>query len=144
MRREYECAFCGKTILRYPSQVKGKSAVYCSRKCLASARPKIKHEHLSEYNREHNAERMTPETRAKLRAARVDTGEGKGYRKLYGIPEHRVVAEQLLGRPLRRGEVVHHIDGNKRNNAPENLMIFPSQAEHVKYHAEHPKGGDAT
>ena len=48
----------------------------------------------------------------------------------------RVVAEQLLGRPLRPGEVVHHIDGNKRNNRSENLRVFSSQAEHAKFHAE--------
>lgn len=36
-----------------------------------------------------------------------------------------MVAERMLGRKLKPGEVVHHIDGNKRNNAPENLMVFP-------------------
>ena len=78
-------------------------------------------------------------TREKLRLAQVDRGEGKTYRKLYGRHEHRVVAEQMLGRSLRPGEVVHHIDGNKRNNAPENLMVFASQAEHVRWHK---KAGD--
>lgn len=53
--------------------------------------------------------------------------------------KHRVVAEKMLGRPLRPGEVVHHKDGDKHNNDPENLMIFKSQKEHVKYHIEHPE-----
>lgn len=47
---------------------------------------------------------------------------------------HRLIAEQKLGRPLKKGEVVHHIDGDKTNNDPSNLMIFASQAEHMKYH----------
>ena len=68
-------------------------------------------------------------------------GEGRTYTKRLGRHEHRVVAEQMLGRPLREGEVVHHMDGNKKNNAPENLLVFPSQKKHAAWHAR--KGGDA-
>ena len=28
------------------------------------------------------------------------------------------------------------MDGDKRNNAPENLMVFRSQSAHVQYHAK--------
>ena len=93
-------------------------------------------------NEELNPGRMTPETRAKLREAHLNTGAGMTYAKQYGRHEHRVVAEQILGRELEPGEVVHHVDGNKRNNAPENLMVFPSQAEHMKWHvANDPRFG---
>jgi hypothetical protein len=61
-------------------------------------------------------------------------GEGKGYVKRGGRHEHRVVAEQKLGRPLRPGEIVHHDDENKRNNAPSNLDVLPSQADHARLH----------
>ena len=70
------------------------------------------------------------------------TGEGRTYTKRLGRHEHRVVAKQMLGRALKTGEVVHHIDGNKKNNAPENLLVFPSQKEHAQWHARK-KGGDA-
>ena len=30
------------------------------------------------------------------------------------IAEHILVASQTLGRPLRKGEIVHHIDGNRQ------------------------------
>lgn len=63
-------------------------------------------------------------------------GEGKSYRKLRQRHEHRVVAEQTLGRPLRSCEIVHHIDGNKLNNTPTNLQVMP-QADHVRQH--HPE-----
>lgn len=47
---------------------------------------------------------------------------------------HRKVAEELLGRPLRSGEVVHHINGDSTDNTPENLLVLTSQSEHA--HAE--------
>lgn len=50
------------------------------------------------------------------------------------VYEHILVAEDKMKRPLREGEIVHHIDGNKLNNRPDNLMVFPSQSEHNKHH----------
>ena len=34
-----------------------------------------------------------------------------------------MIAEHALGRSLRKGEVIHHIDGNKVNNRNSNLLI---------------------
>jgi hypothetical protein len=61
------------------------------------------------------------------------SGEGKSYVKLNGRHMHRVVMETKLGRPLLPGEVVHHIDGNKRNNDPENLELT-DQPTHTRHH----------
>lgn len=47
--------------------------------------------------------------------------------------EHRVLMEQALGRTLDRLEHVHHKDGNKRNNALENLEVL-SAKEHLQLH----------
>ena len=49
------------------------------------------------------------------------------------VAEHRLVMEKLLGRYLTPSEVVHHIDGNRQNNAPENLMVFQTNKEHLKH-----------
>lgn len=50
------------------------------------------------------------------------------------VAEHRVVAEEILGRPLKDGEVVHHIDRNRRNNDPSNIIVFESRAAHSRFH----------
>lgn len=46
---------------------------------------------------------------------------------------HREIAEEMLGRPLRSDEIVHHRDKNIHNNSPENLMVM-TRSEHTKLH----------
>lgn len=65
------------------------------------------------------------------------------YRIVYGHPRansegavylHILIAEEKLGRYLLPEEVVHHIDGNKTNNDPNNLMVFYTKADHSSFH----------
>lgn len=52
---------------------------------------------------------------------------------------HRLVMEEHLCRPLQKGEVVHHINGDKLDNTIENLMLCRTQAAHVRdHHGERP------
>ena len=46
---------------------------------------------------------------------------------------HRIVAEQTLGRSLKPGEIVHHLDEDKTNNSPENLVVC-TPSVHRQYH----------
>lgn len=49
--------------------------------------------------------------------------------------QHRLVAELIIGRRLHAGECVHHRNGNKSDNRPENLQVLSSHSEHMKLHS---------
>lgn len=66
--------------------------------------------------------------------ARRHAATATSYAKLHGVHVHRIVAERKLGRRLRPDEVVHHIDGDRRNNDPENIVVLRNQGDHARLH----------
>lgn len=50
------------------------------------------------------------------------------------VLEHRLVMEKIIGRFLKPEEVVHHINKNRQDNHPENLILFKNNGEHCKHH----------
>lgn len=89
----------------------------------------------------HYKQSRTGEWPVEIGEKRFKTPEGskyttkRGYVKLYypndprsdkaGYQlEHRVVMETMLGRNLLEGENVHHINGVKNDNRPENLELW--------------------
>lgn len=49
---------------------------------------------------------------------RISAGPCRGRRV------HELIAEAKLGRKLRKDEVVHHVDGDKKNPDPKNLEVM--------------------
>ena len=47
--------------------------------------------------------------------------------------KHRLIVEKFLGRKLSSNQIVHHIDGNKKNNILSNLKVM-TREEHSSIH----------
>lgn len=59
---------------------------------------------------------------------KVVTGAGQW------IPEHIIVMQGIIGRDLKQGEVVHHINGCRSDNRPENLYLCRDRSHHNDVH----------
>ena len=111
VRYRLNCVMCGTPFWVRP--YRQKTALFCSALCRNRGNGTL------------NAD--------KIGDARRFTGTGNGYVKFNHRHIHRIVAEEMLGRRLRKGEIVHHKDGNKRNNSPDNLEVM-TQSEHMHIH----------
>lgn len=122
---EYDCETCGKHVSTYRSQSAGNPR-FCSVECTGAARRGAR-------NPSYSGGRhvMANGYVVTLLPGHPDS-DSRGY-----IYEHRLIAEQTIGRRLANGEVVHHQNGIKIDNRPENLRVMESQAAHMRLHSEH-------
>ena len=127
-KSNFTCLHCGKTqpMTRYVGT--GRTVYYRQQKfCDQTCK--------SEYQRASAARRFKdtienggvfPRHKARNGYWRISVPSGITGRK-ETVFEHRFVMEQHLGRKLTSDETVHHIDGDRGNNALSNLELFSSR-----------------
>ena len=133
------CQECGKEFTEKPCRIKDGRGKYCSKSCLGKANSKGEKNYFWNGGKTINS--------GGYMEVKVDShpyATQRGY-----IREHILLVENylIINDPKRRwlhklGDklylnkniIIHHIDGNKRNNDLLNLYVFDSNEEHSRYH----------
>jgi hypothetical protein len=140
-RIELICGFCGNKHYKLQCQIGRNRGHFCSKKCANEFRQNgklIKCEFcgIEFYRRPGDQMDAIKKYCSKecYSNDRVLNAKKTTYLKSGSVHLHILVAEKALNRKLKSGEIVHHIDLNKKNNFIENLAVLPSQAIHASVH----------
>lgn len=115
MKKQIECRRCKKKILRFQSQIKESN--YCSKQCY--------YEDRSERMKKGEIKYFLPDTKGKNNP-NYKNGLWILYNKLRkGKVKSKCMdcSIELKGRKMH----IHHLDKNRNNNSPENLLILCSK-----------------
>src|SRR4051812_15927519 len=128
-KQRYECAQCGTEVWRSPGNIVGR--IFCSRDCCNA-------------NNKGKSLRKTKISGPDCANWKGGIFKDRGYRyvlmpdhpnaKQSGyVAEHVLIMSRHLGRPLAKGEDVHHKNRDRSDNRIENLELLTS-SEHCRLH----------
>lgn len=115
------CQNCGRTYRGTPEQK------FCSNYCNLAYHNKLR---TGENHHNYKGGRyMASDGYIKIKMPEHPRASKDGY-----VPEHIVIKEKDIGRPINRGEEVHHVNSQRNDNRPENLFVFSSGELHRLFH----------
>lgn len=117
--QQHKCDFCGKDCWVVSSDLSRKGVGFCNFTCMQGWRSQVARE----------GRRENGYGYVLIRRPEHPSANANGY-----ILEHRLVMSEHLGRPLEANEVVHHRNGNVKDNRIENLELLGGRSEHNTLH----------
>ena len=139
-KTKLNCIECGGETFKWPSQIN--DLVFCSKSCHRTYKNKKDnpslHRDLSGKNNPMFGRHLTAWNRG-IKGEDCHNWKGgihirkDGYVRINIEGKRKLLHRHLLKSKLKDGNVVHHLDHNPTNNNLNNLKIFPSQSEHVKF-----------
>jgi hypothetical protein len=101
-----------------------KNQIYCSPKC----RAQFRWDNTALEDRIKDKKRYQKDGYVYLYMPDHPMSSGKGW-----VAEHRFVMSEVLGKTLKSGEFVHHVNGDRGDNRPENLVVM-GMSDHNSHH----------
>lgn len=134
--RTFKCRVCRTPYYRNKAQIAARQTTYCSQACHTIGKT-VRVQRICARCGKHYESSPTRRIYFCKRSCWQPPGATRkdefGYVWSVNYREHRRVMEKHLGRELKRNELIHHIDGNKGNNAIGNLWLC-SGKQHVAAH----------
>lgn len=124
MKKERICIICGKL---FETDRKTKN-ITCSRKCWAKQHARDMTGKKGEKASHWKGGITYDEGRKNIYMPEHPNTDKRGY-----IKEYRLIMSNHLGRPLKKGEIVHHINGDFTDNRIENLVAV-TRGQHNSIH----------